>query len=790
MKQDLRLAFRLMVRQPLMATTAIVALTVGIGLANVGFATMEALLFSRLPFDPDGRFVRLTSVSQVSRDPISLAPESYGRLASLTDSLEHIGVLSGDRRSVELQSGPNSGQKEEVAIAGVTPASLPYLMATPLRGRLLSAADAEAGAPSVALVSEVFWRRSMGASESVLGAPVRIGAGTRTIVGVMPASFKVPNSPSFWVPLDERFRTGLAAPDAAARIFGVMAPGVSLDALSARLSSVSAQLRPSTGSDGVIVEAASFTDFGEMAPILSAAIVIVLVTVLLVIAANVGNLVLARSLARVREFALRAALGASRTRLVTQVLAEVWLLGFIAAIFGSLGARLVLRRFNSMDDVPFWIDFTGGTFTLVAVAAATLLATAVAGAWPALRATRRDLLAGLQASDGRSSDVRFGRVAGAMVVTQIAVSVVMLHGALIVAQAFQHYNDVTIDLPRNVLATGMSIDAKGPSAADVERLAGTLPGVIAVGTSTALPRHSPPVQIVEVEARPGEPAATPRLAPSAAVSSTYFGVLGASATAGRLFTKADSDTGAAPVAVVNEPFARAMFPGQSPIGRKIRAIEGGTPGAWRQVVGVVPELGLSVGDSNLSAGYYIPLTPAAQQVSFVLRVNGEPMHYVEPLLRAYRERYPGRDLFTPVRLEDVAADDRAFFRSFSGALIGVGTVTLVLALVGVYSMMSLIIERRTREIGIRVALGATPAMVTRTVASRAGVQVLAGGAIGASLALLSLQARGILVSRLGDGGPWTLPIVIGLLIAAGLTATWVPLRRALRIRPQEALKAE
>jgi hypothetical protein len=274
------------------------------------------------------------------------------------------------------------------------------------------------------------------------------------------------------------------------------------------------------------------------------------------------------------------------------------------------------------------------------------------------------------------------------------------------------------------------------------------------------------------------------------VSSTYFGVLGASATAGRLFTKADGDTGAAPVAVVNEPFARAMFPGQSPIGRKIRAIEGGTPGAWRQVVGVVPELGLSVGDSNLSAGYYIPLTPAAQQVSFVLRVNGEPMHYVEPLLRAYRERYPGRDLFTPVRLEDVAADDRAFFRSFSGALIGVGTVTLVLALVGVYSMMSLIIERRTREIGIRVALGATPAMVTRTVASRAGVQVLAGGAIGASLALLSLQARGILVSRLGDGGPWTLPIVIGLLIAAGLTATWVPLRRALRIRPQEALKAE
>ena len=790
MKQDLRLAFRLIVRQPLMATTAIVALTVGIGLANMGFATMEALLFSKLPFDPDGRFVRLASVSQVNRDPMALAPESYARLANMTDTLEHIGVLTGEQQSVEIQSGPSSGQKEEVAISGVTPASLPYLKATPIRGRLLSSDDAEAGATPVALVSEAFWRRSMGGSESVLGTSMRVGKQIRTIVGVMPASFKVPNSPSFWVPLDESFRSGRAAPEPGARVFGVMAPGVSLGALSARLSAVSPQLRPSAGSDRIIVEAVSFTDFGDIAPILSAAIVIVMITVLLVISANVGNLVLARSLARVREFALRAALGASRSRLVTQVLAEVWLLGFIAAVFGSIGARLILRRFNAMDDVPFWIDFTGGTFTLVAVAGATLLATAVAGAWPALRATRRDLLAGLHASDGRSSDVRFGRVAGAMVVTQIAVSVVMLHGASIVAQAFQRYNDVALELPKNVLTTGTSIDAKGPTAADIERLAATLPGVIAVGTSTALPRHSPQARLVEVEARAGEQTPAPRLAPSAAVSATYFGVLDTKATAGRLFTPADSETGATAVAIVNEPFARAMFPGQSPIGRRIRVIEGATPGAWLQVVGVVPELGLSVGDANLSAGYYVPLTPEAQQVSFALRVNGEPMQYVAPLLRAYREQYPGRDLFPPVRLEDVAADDRAFFRSFSSALVGVGTVTLALALVGVYSMMSLIIERRTREIGIRVALGATPAMVTRTVASRAGVQVLVGGAIGASLALLSLQARGILVSRLGDGGPWTLPIVIALLIAAGLAATWVPLRRALRIRPQEALKAE
>ncbi len=764
-------------RQPLMATTAIVALTVGIGLANIGFATMEAMLFGKLPFDKDGRFVRLSVVGQLNREPVALTAEGYGRLATMRDTFEHVGAVIGGRESIELPSGGH----EEVATAGVTPSSLPYLQAIPLQGRLLTIDDAAPGRTPVALVGEIFWRRSLSAADSAIGTTIKVGNVTRTIVGVMPASFKVPNSASVWVPLDEAFREGRGVPEPGARLMGVMAPGVTLEALSARLEAVAPQAR---------IEASSFTDLGDMAPILSATIVIVGLTVLIVIAANVGNLVLARSLSRVREFALRAALGASRRRLVTQVLAEVWLLGFIAAVLGSLGARAVLRQFNSMDDIPFWVDFTGGTFTFVSVAAAALLATAIAGAWPALRATRRNLLAGLQSSDGRSSDVQFGRVAGVMVVAQIAVSVVMLHAALVVGQAFRKYTNVDLDLPRNVLTTGMGIDASGPSAAEVERIAKAIPGVISVGTTTALPRHSPQARLVEGEPRPGESSVPARMAPSAAVSPTYFGTLEATARAGRLFTPADTLPGASAVAVVNEPFVKSMFNGEGAIGRRIRTIEGGVPGAWMEIVGVVPDLGLSVGDVTLSAGYYVPLTPAADIVYVAMRVNGEPLPYAEPLRRALRERYPDLEPFRPERIEDVAQEDRAFFAGLSRALTGVGAVTLVLALVGVYSMMSLIVERRTREIGIRVALGATPALITRAVGSRAAVQVLIGGAIGAALALLSLKARGILVSRLGDGGTWTLPLVIALLIAAGLAATWVPLRRALRIRPQEALKAE
>lgn len=173
-----------------------------------------------------------------------------------------------------------------------------------------------------------------------------------------------------------------------------------------------------------------------------------------------------------------------------------------------------------------------------------------------------------------------------------------------------------------------------------------------------------------------------------------------------------------------------------------------------------------------------------------MRARGDPVAYVGPLRRALYERDPTLMLNRPERLEDVASEDRAFFLWFSTALIGPGTVTLVLALVGVYAMMAIIVTRRTREIGIRVSLGATSRRVIGTIVGRAAWQVGLGGALGVVLAVISLDLRAVLVSRLGDGGAWTLPAVVVLLVVAGLTATYLPLRRALRVQPSEALRAE
>ncbi|GMV21698.1 MAG: hypothetical protein AMXMBFR57_16470 [Acidimicrobiia bacterium] len=786
---DLRHALRALFRQPLTSITAVVALTLAIGVATVGFATMEAMLFSRLPWDADGRWIQLRAVTDPEGEAASLSPESLARVAAL-DGLTHVGAASGTRATLTWQDG----RHDDVLVAGLTPSTFQVLPAAPLHGRLFSSDDAVPGRDAVLLVSDRLAQR-LGTGYATVGNTVTLAGVPHLVVGVMPAAFKFPNTPDVWVPIDEGFIKGARALDSDARIFGVMAPGVSLSDMTTRATALDGALFERRDRRPARIAITAFTDVGPMATDLSTAIIFAVLAVLLVIAANVGNLVLARSFARSHEFALRAALGASRRRLVMQVALEVLCVGLIAAGLGVLGAGAVLRQFNAMEELPFWVDFTGGPLTAGLVAMATILATLVAGAWPALRATRRDLLPGLQSGETRATDVRFGRMAGAMVVAQIAVSVVMLHGALVVAQAFQSYTQADLPLPENVLTTGLNVNAARIAAdgtrttpltaATVADAIAGVPGVIASGVTTALPRHSPAARRIEIEGE-GNVVSTP----AAGVSDGYFAALGASASTGRVFTRADGVAGAPPVAVVNEPFAERVLRGRPPIGIRFREIVDGREGPWTTIVGVVPDLGLSVGNPDFAAGYYTPISSDENQIYIAAMVTGPPLPFAGPIRDALRARDPLVTPFTFQRLADVASEDVAFFAGFSQALLVLGVVTLGLALVGVYSMMSLLVARRTREIGIRMALGSSAHRIVTTIAGRAATQVAIGAAVGGVLALASLQLRSVLVSRMGDGGTWTLPVVLVGLAAAALAATWVPIRRALGVRPQDALRAD
>ncbi len=769
----LRHALRVLAAQPLTSLTATIALTVGIAVATVGFATMEALVFSHLPWDAGRRWVQVQTLTARDRQPVRLQAADYARLATL-DGLTHLGGLSTTRSSVAI--GP---RRDDLLTAGLTPSSWPHLPVAPLSGRLLLPSDAAPGQPAVALLSERYLRRT--AAAITVGDVITIGDTPHTIVGILPGDFEFPSAPDLWLPIDERFLAGAHTPGSDVRLFGILDAELTPPAMQPRLDALAGDLRAADPQEAAVIVMTGFTDLGPMATSLSAVIVVVVASVLLVIAANVGNLVLARSFGRAREFAVRAALGASRATLIAHVALEILLIGVVAAGFGFLGAQAILRRFNAMDDLPFWADFTGGPLTAALVALATLMATLVAGAWPALRATRRDLTDALRGGDGRASDVRFGRVSGAMVVVQIAVSVVMLHGALVVAQGFRAYTTTTITLPDNVITTGVTADLARTATPSIA----ALPGVLSVGLTTALPRHSPPLQRIEIDGVAGQVSA-----PSAGVNETYFDALGTALRAGRAFTEADRHPSAPPAAIVNEPFVRQHLAGASPIGRRFRVIADGGPGPWMDIVGVVPDLGLSIGNPDFAAGFYTPLRSDTDVVYLAARVQGEPLAFVEPIRETLRQHDAEAVPFRFVRLQDVAADDRAFFAGFSQALLGLGAVTLGLALVGVYSMMSLIVTRRTREIGIRLALGASSRRIVGTIAGRAGAQVALGGLLGGLLATASLGLRDVLVSRLGDGGAWTLPIVVSLLALAAVAAVWIPVQRALRVRPQESLRAQ
>jgi hypothetical protein len=450
---DVRLGFRLMHKQPVLTVTAVVALAVGIGLATVGFAFMEATQFGRLLFDGGDRFVTLQVSAEAGGTSATLDAAEYRALSAQATTLEYLGAMSGSRENVILPSG----QVAVATTAGIAPSLQRYLPYRPATGRLLTRADGLPGAEPVAIIRHRFWRNILAESPHALGSRIEVAGVPRTIVGIAPDDFEFPNSPDLWFPIDDGFLQGRGAPDSDLRLLGILAPGRSIHTAQDQLNTIAAQFSATRAPDRAVrMEVAGFTDLGPIAAGLSAGVIAMVLLVLIVIAANVGNLILARSFARSREFALRAALGAARRQLVGQVFLEVLLIAGTAAVMGSLAASVALRYFSQMDEIPFWVNFTGGPRTMILVAGATVLAAAVAGIWPALRATRRDLAGSLEGG-GRSSDVRFGRTAGVLVTLQIALSIAMLHGALIFAQGLSHFTGESLPLPRNVVTTYLRV---------------------------------------------------------------------------------------------------------------------------------------------------------------------------------------------------------------------------------------------------------------------------------------------------------------------------------------------
>jgi predicted permease len=786
---EVRLGLRLIAKQPILSATIILALATGIGVVTIGFTFRDELVNSRLPYANGDRFARVFGLDR-DGGRVSLDLERYQAIRDRAVSFEHVGV--GVSRPFTVTH--EGGELETIRGALVTPRTMAFVEAVPMLGRTLIPADGESGAEAVVVIRESLWQRRYGADPAMVGRPIMIGAEVRTVVGVMPDTFLFPSSGELWVPLDELTLHG-AAGNIAQRTFGVLRPGVSFETASAEAQQVTSHVRTGTEPgeiSRVIVK--PFTADSDNSDLVASTMVGVLLMLLLVIASNVSTLVFARTWSRAPELAVRTALGAPRRRVVGQLFIETLLLGSVATLLGVSAAFGVFAYLRAAvgNEIPFWITFSPNGRTVAFAVFLTLLVSAVSGLLPALRVTRHDLRGTLHAGRGFAAG-GFGRIGAALLVVEIALSVGLLNGAVTMARAFDAYFDEVPALPKNQVLTAHLGRVREPEMRDrIVEAALAIPGVQAAGAGQLLPRLYPMPRATAIEPVGDEPRQAAMPAPSHAVGNGFLEAVGGRALSGRLFTSTDFIEGAAPVAVVNEPFVRKFLGGRNPIGRRLRIEqprEGGGEEPWREIIGVVPDLGLSVANPSLAAGFYTPVND--EMLTFLaVRTTAEPLKLTAPLRAAVANVNPDLQIEEIKTLEDTALEERAFLSGISLGLTMMGGMALLLSIVGIYALLSFMVTRRTREIGVRVALGATSRQVLRTVTGGALFYLAIGGVLGSILGVLFVESRRVMLISIPDAGVWMPATIFAVLAVAGGVACWLPARRALGIRPSEALSAD
>ena len=815
--QDLRYGARSLGRSPAFTAVAVLALALGIGANSAVFSMVDGVLLRPLPYGNADRAVMLWSTWPGYDRTWLSEPEvvDYRSQRQVFDIVAPFSLgsatLTGD------------GEPERVRAASLSAEVLPALGVTPTLGRNFTAAEdlPDSLAGRVALLSHALWRRRYAGDPSVVGRAIQVGLRSFTVVGVLPDEFRLPNDfvgepVQLYSPIgldpnpdpDSRGNHGLYA---VARL----APGVTPERAQAAMSAFVSDMKRRHDAYGpefdLRVVSARDQVSGDVRPALLVMLGAV-VLVLLVACANVANLLLARAEARHRELAIRSALGAGRTRIVRQLLAESLLLATAGAALGLALAAAGLRALIAFSppNVPR-LDAIGMDGRVVAFTAAiAVLTSLVFGLVPALQAsgtTTQEMLN--EGGRGASAGVRRQRVRRTLVVTEVALAMVLVVGAGLLIKSFARLMGIDAGVrPERVLTMELSLPgakyAQPRSRAFFEQLrqrVAALPGVTSAGFVRELPFAN---EIGDWSFRiVGRGADRPDEAFGAAdwqvATPGYFEAMGVALRGGRYLEDADA-TRAAPVVVISEKMASTFWPNQDPVGQQIRL--GGTgPGPDtlpRTVVGVVADVRHKGLDAETKTQMYLPHTQfpstdsnfAINRMSLVVRARTDPLMLAPAVRREIRALDPEIPVSRVRSMEQVLSAS-ASVRELNVMLLSVfAAVALTLAALGIYGVMAYTVTQRTKEIGVRMALGASAVEVQRLVL-RQGL-LLAG--IGVLLGALGAVALGRVLTSLLFGVSATDPAiyaaVTAVLAAVALLATYVPARRATRVSPMVALRYE
>ncbi|MCI0486763.1 MAG: ABC transporter permease [Blastocatellia bacterium] len=807
--QDLRYGARMLLKKPGFTAVAVLTLALGIGANSAIFSVVNAVLLRPLPYPDSERIVRLwQTLPAHGLERLSLSAPEFVDYRDRSRSFSSLAVYASQGLNLT-----GAGEAERVTCTYVTRGFFSVLDVRPFRGRNFYVEEDAPDNDLVVILSHALWQNRFGGDESILGQAVTLNGRSHTVIGIMPAAFQFPNQDTeIWKPM--AFSADDYSEDSRGshylRAVARLKPGVSLEQARSEVASIARQLQhehPTNYEEGSGWSAGAASLHEEAVGDVRLTLLVLLGAVgfvLLIACANVANLLLARATSRQRELAIRSALGAGRWRIVRQLMTESLTLALLGGCLGILLALWGNDMLRALSPADFpRLDEIGVDARLIAFTfLVSLLTSLLFGVVPALQTSKLNLSDSLKESGNTSTDTRSRhRLRGLLVAGEVALALVLLIGAGLLIKSLYKLQQVELGFnPSNLLT--MRLDLPRAKYGEpvrqraffeqlIDRVE-SLPNVKSVGIVNYLPLSGSGNQRnAAVEGKPENPINIEfRI-----VSPAYFRTMGIGLSEGRLFDERDRED-APYVAVVNETFTRIFLPDENPLGKRIKYGGAGSPFKWLTVVGVVKDLKHNDVDAEVKPEIYIsylqPPLPNwnTQNMFLAVRAESEAQNLIPVMRDIVRSIDSDQPIYSIATMQELIARSTAA-RRFNMLLMAIfAALAVLLAMVGIYSVMSYSITQRTREIGIRLALGARSRDILRLVLRRGMVLAVTGLVAGMLAALWLTPLMAGLLYEVSATDPLTFVMVALLLFVVALLACWIPARRATKVDPMTALRYE
>src|SRR6184192_3336113 len=807
--QDVRYGARMLLKSPSYTAIAIAALALSIGANTAVFSAVNTLLFRPLPLKDLDRLVFSVALRE-GFDPFGSSLLEFEAYRQRNHSFESIGVAM--QRSFNLIG---RGEPERIRGASIMADYLTTLGVKPVLGRGLTVGEDQPGGPAVALIGYGLWQKHFGGDTRVIGEKLNLEGRSYTVIGVMPPGFDLPEAAEIWLPLQANIDS-LPLTDRAVPGYEVVAKlrsGVSLKQADAESKSVARQLeqefphvRRGWSVKLLWLRQALLGDYAGRVNKALVALTGGVAFLLLICCANVANLQLARGIARTRELALRRALGASRARLIRQLLTESMLLALLGGAAGLVLAHWIVPLLAAINPIQgislagFFHNFRIDSRVLAFALLVTLATGAIFGLLPALKAAgEREVMPSLKQGDQHSASAPGHGWLNVLIVSEIAIAMTLLVGGGLIARSFNRLQHVELGFrPDNLLTMKMILPASKYSehrqrVAFVDQVlerVKILPGVLSAGTTTNIPleREISYDSVFSVEGRPPVNPNDVPITSHRLVSPDYLKTLGVTLIKGRPIDETDR-AGKPPVVVISEELAREAWPGEDPLGKRIKRVRPNQDFLWMTVVGVVKDVKEDLFNYRINRPvWYVPYAQLENNfpVNLVVRTNSDPASVTAAVRQAIHAVDPDQPVSNVMTMNENLAGVLVTERFSAILMSALAASGLLLAALGLYGVMAYSVSQRTAEIGVRVALGAQRIHVLQLILTQGAKLTLLGVAIG----LAAAWGLTRLLFEVNATDPATFLSISLLLVSIALIACFLPARRALRVDPIIALRAE